>query len=86
MNKILNYLKSYFLAPIKTSFARFPEIFVELALLAGVLIYDNRVNLFTDGYRQIINSITIGLFVLIIYHTSLVLVSERYKLSKLTRA
>jgi len=86
MNKILNYLKRYFLAPIKTSFARFPEIFVELALLAGVLIYDNRVNLFTDGYRQIINSITIGLFVLIIYHTSLVLVSERYKLSKLTRA
>jgi hypothetical protein len=85
MNKILNYLKSYFLAPIKTSFARFPEIFVELALLAGVLIYDNRVNLFTDGYRQIINSITIGLFVLIIYHTSLVLLSERFKLSKLTR-
>jgi hypothetical protein len=86
MNKILNYLKRYFLSPIKTSFARFPEIFVELALLAGVLIYDNRVNLFTDGYRQIINSITIGLFVLIIYHTSLVLVSERYKLSKLTRS
>ena len=86
MNKILNYLKRYFLAPIKTSFARFPEIFVELALLAGVLIYDNRVNVFTDAYRQIINSITIGLFVLIIYHTSLVLVSERYKLSKLTRA
>ena len=86
MNKILNYLKRYFLAPIKTSFARFPEIFIELALLAGVLIYDNRVNVFTDAYRQIINSITIGLFVLIIYHTSLVLVSERYKLSKLTRA
>jgi hypothetical protein len=86
MNKILSYLKLYFLAPIKTSFARFPEIFVELALLAGVLIYDNRVNVFTDAYRRIINSITIGLFVLIIYHISLVLISEKYKLSKLTRA
>jgi hypothetical protein len=86
MNKILSYLKLYFLAPIKTSFARFPEIFVELALLAGVLIYNNRVNNFTDSFRQVISSITIGLFVLIIYHTSLVLISEKYKLSKLTRA
>jgi hypothetical protein len=85
MNKILNYLKRYLLAPITTSFARFPEIFVELALLAGVLIYNNRVNNFTDSYRQIIGSITVGLFVLIIYHTSLVLVSERFKLNKLTR-
>jgi hypothetical protein len=85
MNKILNYLKRYLFAPITTSFARFPEIFVELALLAGVLIYNNRVNNFTDSYRQIIGSITVGLFVLIIYHTSLVLVSERFKLNKLTR-
>ena len=85
MNKILNYLKRYLFAPITTSFARFPEIFVELALLAGVLIYNNRVNNFTDSYRQIMNSITIGLFVLIIYHTSLVLLTERFKLNKLTR-
>jgi hypothetical protein len=86
MNKIFNYLKSYLIAPIKISFARFPEIFVELAILAGVLIYDNRVNVFTDAYGRIINSITIGLFVLIIYHISLILISEKYKLSKLTRA
>lgn len=85
MNMFKSYFNKYFLEPIKGSFSRFPEIFVELVILAGVLIYDNRINNFNEDYRRLITSITIGLVILIIYHISLILASERFNLKLLTR-
>ena len=85
MNKIKAYLDQYLLKPIRASFNRFPEIFIELVILAIVLIYDNRNSNYSEGYQRIIQATRIGLLVLIIYHSALILVIEKYNLKKQSR-
>ena len=80
MNKFISYLKDSILAPIKGSFDRFKEVFVELLVLAIVLVYNNRAQRFDFDYLRFINALTISLFVLVIYHTSFILAYEKFKL------
>jgi hypothetical protein len=85
MNKFRNYLQQYLLKPIKASFNRFPEIFVELLVLAIILIYDNRNRVYEGNYQQVIQSLINPMFVLIIYHSAFILGVEKYSLKRLTR-
>jgi hypothetical protein len=85
MNKFSKFLEQYLLKPIKASFSRFPEIFVELLILALILIYDNRNRIFEGDYQRIIQSIINPMFVLIIFHSAFILGVEKYNLKRLNR-